>query len=261
MFSFARHTNTTENFYSMVVETLSHKIDRTRSDIKKIANGTPDHKAASPSPTPSPESALVAEFSAIPLHPCREDFYLIRHWTPETWNALQHPKQGSVPQQHMDSVSILFWEDPSGNLIPHSRRSRVTRDLRSIWQDMHDKGKRLDCISKIGWEVREEFRSRMEQAHPWLRLCDDHWKTDQLWSNYFSGWKPATTSKEIQPETLKRERSVGEDEAESSQKRPRTLVQPTRPRPKPTTKPVAKVMPSPFIMYVRLLTHIQISPL
>ena len=220
--------------YKFLVEKLSHKVDRTRSDVKKIAKRIPDHEA---SPTPSTESVAEAEFSDIPLHPRQEDYPAIEHWTPEKWRALRHPPKGTTPQVESGKINTLFWEDPSGNVIPPLQRQRVTQDQRSIWQDMHEKGKRLGCITKIGWDVRQEYRTRMEQLHPWLRLCRDHWKVDQLWSNHFSGWVPAGESRQGRPENLKRERSVEEDEAGPSQKKLKTPAQ----RPKPTKKPTVKV--------------------
>ena len=231
--------------YEHLVKKLSHKIEETRSDVKKISDKMID-RAASSSPDPTPpseaESAPEAEYATIPLHPHRENFTLINHWMPETWSALRHSKKGTLLQQGPDPINVLFWEDDAGNVIPPSRRLRVTRDARSIWQDMHDKGKRLGPLSKVGWEVREEFRTCMEARHPWLRLCDDHWKVDQIWSNHYSGWTPAGASKGKGPETLKRERSAEEDEAGPIEKRPKTIIQ-QRPLPKPITKQVAKVSP------------------
>ena len=227
--------------YQYLVEKLGDKIERTRSDVKKIANKISDHVFSSPDTTPSPEAVPGADSSsAIPPNPSRENFPLIEHWEPDAWIALRHSKKGS-PLQGVDSINVQFWEDGTGGLIPPSRRSRVTRDLRSIWQDLLEKGKRLDCISKIGWEVREEYRTRIEALHPWLRLCDDHWKADQLWTNYFSGW---IKGKGKQTVSLKREHSAeeGEDETGPSPKKLKTPAQPPAP-PNPTKKPAAKVRP------------------
>ena len=241
--------------YNYLVDNLSHKVDKTRSDVKKIARNF-SGKATSSSPTPSPADPITeTEYSTIPLHPRRDNFPLLNHWSPEKWNALRHPKKGTVPPRGLEAINVLFWEDPSGKLIPPSRRPYVTKDMRSIWQEMHDKGKRLDILTKIGWEVREEFRSRMEALHPWLRLCDDHWKVDQLWSNNFSSWVSALDGKGKRPESLKREYSVGEDdEAGPSKKRTRTLVHQST-RPKPTKKQVAKVRLLPFVpaMHTKML--------
>ena len=117
---------------------------------------------------------------------------------------------------------------------------------------MHDNGKRLSPLSKVGWEVRKEFHTHMEARHPWLCLCDDHWKVDQIWSNHFSGWTLAGASKGKGPETLKRECSIEEDEAGPSEKRPKNLNQ-QRPRPKPAPRQVAKV--STYFHYIYIVTE------
>ena len=216
--------------YNYLVDKMAHKIDRTRSDIKKItdrlpdptdtsARPTPDPANNSTSSTPAPES--MAEYSGIPLFPRQEDYLDINHWTPDTWKAVRHPKKGDPIYQGLDPVNVLFWEDKFWNIIPPSRRKRVTRDLKVIWQDMHDRGKCLDCTTKMGWETRQEFCTRIEEMQPWLCLCDDHCKADQLWTNMFTGWKPATKNKgkHKQVQNLKRDRSNDEDKAGPSQKK------------------------------------------
>jgi hypothetical protein len=59
----------------------------------------------------------------------------------------------------------------------------------------------------------------MEHKYPWLHLCEDHWKADWVWSDYFSRWRPApATSKGSHTRSkqgiIKRERSTEEDEGE-----------------------------------------------
>ena len=244
---FIHYTHPTDDVYRFayehVIGTLSHKMDKTRSDVKKIAKKLLDHAAISPSPSPSLESAPGADYSMIPLEPRRDQFLNIKHWTPETWMALRHRKKDGTSQSISD-INTLFWEDQNGNPIPPSQRPRVTRDMRAIWQDMYDNGKHLDSASRIGWEVRQEFRVRMEKEHPWLRLCADHWKVDQLWINYYSGWTPAARDKGKQPESLKRELSTEDDAAAGPSKKLKTTVQ--RPRPIPMRKPTAKVSPVLF---------------
>ena len=245
--------------YQYLIETMGHKIDKTRSDIKKIANNLPEHapsgsRSASPTPSTSLEPVLGAGYSTIPLYPRQEDYLGIKHWTSETWIALQHPKGGIVmSEQTTDAINIQFWEDELGNRIPRFHQKRVTSTMRSIWQDMYDRGNRLGPFMTMGWDIRKEFRERMEAKHPWLHLCADHWKADQLWMNHFSGWTPATaeSGKGKQPKTLKRERCTEENaEAGPSQKKLKTLdQQPTRP--KPTKKPAARVSIISFVLSTR----------
>lgn len=199
--------------------------------------------------TPSPTSIPETDYALIPLHPIRANFPWIEHWDPGEWSTLRHQKKGSSPPpKGLEPVSVQFWEGPDGKVIPSKQRLRVTRDARAIWQDMHEKGKHLDTLTKIGMDVLEDFRARMESLHPWLRLCSSHWKADQIWTNHFSGWWSDKKGK--QPETLKRERSI-EDEAGPSQKKLKTPTD--RPsRPKPTKRVITKVHPS-VVLSMRLL--------
>lgn len=232
--------------YEYLVEKLSNKINQTQSDVEKIANKFPDDVYSSPSPTatPLPDFMSATDYSLIPLNPLKAHFPLINHWDPVEWTALRHPKNGSTSPKGPEPIIVQFWEGPDGNVIPHAQRPQVTRDARAIWQDMHEKGKRLDTLTKIGWDLLQDFRTRMELLHPWLRLCAGHWKADQIWSNHFSSWWSDRKGK--RPETLKREHSIEEDEAGPSQKKSKTSTDCST-RPKPTRKVTAKVSPPPIV--------------
>ena len=97
--------------YKHLVEKLSHKIEETKSDIKKISDKMIDHTTpSSPDPTPlsEVESAPEAGYVTIPLHPHRADFPFINHWTLETWTGLRHSKKGTLLQQGPDPINVLF---------------------------------------------------------------------------------------------------------------------------------------------------------
>jgi hypothetical protein len=233
--------------YEHMVDKLSGKVDRTRSDVKKIAvmistqaaESVPNQVEGSPTPTPTPTPSPT--HSSIPLHPRREDYEKVQHWDGKAWNAIRHPKKGSKAERGANPKNVLFWEDENGDVIPPDERKVITQDARAIWQEMHDKGKRLDSLTNLGWDVRDNFRARMEEAHPWLRLCRDHWKADQIWSNHFSGWSPAGDEANTGSLSPKRERSVEEGEAGPSSKKIKTTAAEPVKRPQPTKKAVAKV--------------------
>ena len=46
----------------------------------------------------------------------------------------------------------------------------------------------------VPFRHREEFRTTLEGKYPWLRLCNGHWKIQQLWTNYFHKWKGRVTT-------------------------------------------------------------------
>jgi len=129
-------------------------------------------------------------------------------------------------------------EDQYGNAIPLSVRKQVVKDAKKFWQEKHNQGIHLDIFGKIGWNMREEFRAALEAEHPWLRLCENHWKADQVWINTFSHWTPAGSPNGTPSGTLKRENPIDESQPGPSSKRPKTTNDkiPVSTRPKPIKK-------------------------
>jgi hypothetical protein len=143
-------------------------------------------------------------------------------------------------------------EDQNGVVVSSSRRRGVKADARMFWQGKYNKGVPLNSFKHIDVELRDEFRAYMEKAHPWLRLCENHWKADQIWIDNFSQWKPAPPLGDgVKEVTVKRGRSesieddqLEDDEPGPSLKKSKTMAteEPAVPRPKPKpTKPVVKV--------------------
>ena len=50
------------------------------------------------------------------------------------------------------------------------------------------KGKAPPSGQKADLQIRDEFVFLMERNFPWLRFCENHWKSDQLWSNHYPNW-------------------------------------------------------------------------
>jgi hypothetical protein len=245
--------------YEQLLGTLSGKIDRTRSDVKKIAGRISGGSAISPGSSPSP--APVGEYSNIPLHPHPDDYPKVKHWTSDRFTKLRHTKRENIPEDLEDPVNAQFYEEPSGKIIPLFRRLRIRGDAKAILQGMLDRGVQLKPVTDVAWEPRQEFRDHMERLHPWLRLCHDSWKADRIWAEVYQD--PSKEGKKSK--RSKRERSVEEGEPGPSSKKlktpdaeePETLAPKKPTRPKPTlTKPVAKVLKcSPFVS-TNLLKHV-----
>jgi hypothetical protein len=243
--------------YNHLTDKLVDKIDRTRSDVKKIAANILN-RASEPTQGPAVEAA-------IPFHPRREDYPLVKHWTSGIWKSMRHPKKGTKPERGEDPTLCLFWEDALGQVISLDRRRSVLRTLRTFWQGTHNKGVPVNTLTNIGLGLLQEYRTFMENEYPWLRLCEDHWKADQIWINNFTAWTPATPPKgkspiAAEPESIKRTHSVDEMEAGPS-KRPKTIGEdkPLSSRPKPTRIP-AKVRLFPPDTYTTA-KYIQANPL
>ena len=152
----------------------------------------------------------------------------MNNWTQEGYNKRRHSSRGDTPDKGDGPVSCQYMEDQFGNVLPLSKRSAVGKEAKGWWQDQVDSDKTLRTLRVTGTGLRDQFRTHMENKFPWLRLCEDHWKADRVWSDYFSKWKPAQATGEgshtgSQQGIIKRERSAeedeGEDQAEPSLKR------------------------------------------
>ena len=124
--------------------------------------------------------------------------------------------------------------------------------MRSWWQEKHNEGIVLMTVTNIGWRRRHEYRNHMEERHPWLRLCADHWKVDMLWKNHFSLWSPAPDPAKGKAREgssgARRKCSLEEDEAGPSSKKVRFGSE----------EPVCKARPQPkkIVPMVSLISHI-----
>ena len=195
------------------------------------------------------------------------------------YNQLRHPKKkgkskASTPDgaDLDDPVTSLFMEDQNGVVISSSRRRKLKVDARVFWQSKYNKGEPLNNFGNIDLGVHDEFRAFMEKAHPWLRLCENHWKADQIWINNFSQWKPATSLEDgVKEVTVKRGHSesieddqLKDDQPGPSSKKSKTMAteKPAVPRPKPKlTKPIVKVSTLFLSQYCTGTKYIQMNPL
>ena len=251
---------------------LLDKTDSTQSGIQLLSEKVSILLDRFPGP------ASNARGTVDPVSPQREDYPLVKHWTSNSWKAIRrnpskdkgkgrerdesHDRdsegdsyvKNNIPRNDRDdSINILFWEDKFGNVIPSSQRTMVTREMRAFWQEKHERKVSLGSLGGIGRGLRDEFRNLMEERFPWLRLCEDHWKVDQLWINHFSSWDQTRgiARNNGKPVGHKREHSIEGCEAGPSSKRLKLggeLAAHAIPRPKPT-----RVSIRSFLMSTQLL--------
>jgi hypothetical protein len=255
------------NAYNILAAQLSARVDATRTDVQQLlARAVP--------------RAAEEDDGDIPLHPQRQNYELIQHWEAGLYNQLRHTKKkgkskASTPDgaDLDDPITSLFMEDQNGVVISPSRRRKLKTDARVFWQSKYNKGEPLNNFKNIDLGHRDDFRAFMEKAHPWLRLCENHWKVDQIWIDNFSQWKPATPLKDgVKKEvTVKRGRSesIEDDQLEDDQPGPSlkkskamATEKPAVPRPKPKhTKSIVKVSTLLLSQYYTDTKYIQMNPL
>lgn len=169
----------------MLLEGLSRKIDESRDDIKNLIK----HVSINVVGAPIPRIKKV-KTSDIPLNPRREDYINVKYWSQEPWSEV---RRGTSTNDTDSPIFSSFMEDEFGNSISKGVKSAVIDDVKGFWTDMYNTTGPPKPFTQTGLTTKENFRTRMEGRYPWLRLCEAHWKVNQLWINYFTTWKPTTT--------------------------------------------------------------------
>ena len=86
------------------------------------------------------------------------------------------------------SATSCYMEDKDGKPIPEVQRDAARQKARSFWEQLLKKNMAPSISSHAGLDIMEEFIWIMENEYPWLRLCENHWKSVQLWRNHYSPW-------------------------------------------------------------------------
>ena len=115
-------------------------------------------------------------------------------------------------------------------------------------------------LGKADADTRKAFVLFMEEGFHWLRYCENHWKSEQVWTNHYGPWLTSWKAGEVvvkteantddeddtededheddQTRAPKRPQKGGET---SKSKRPRVESPPPPPRPAPTKVTTARI--------------------
>ena len=127
----------------------------------------------------------------------REDYPSVKFWTRESWQEDSRSKQGdsdaSATTKDKDipaKYSFLQYND--GTPVTLARLNQMRSAARSIYEEMLKNGTApMSWDSQVPAESRDLFYARMEKKYPELRLCEDHWKSNQIAIIQYPGWKQA----------------------------------------------------------------------
>ena len=130
----------------------------------------------------------------IPLEPLDDETKAKLWWHQGSWQAIKNRTQAKDTDANSPIISI-YMVDKHGNAIPDGEKTALRRNLYSYWNELFvTQPGDLRNHGDLSLTRKEHFRRTFEEKAPWLRLCEAHWKVDQLWVSYFSSWKrPRTT--------------------------------------------------------------------
>lgn len=133
--------------------------------------------------------------NTIPLKPEEANHPLVVCWRKEVYLALKAKlalKNKSMPKEDSDlavPVMCLWMVDQNGQHISSGIRHSLRQDIFAYWTGIDAGVERLTIFTDTPLARKEDFHQTFEAKYPRLRLCEGHWKVDQLWISYFSSWR------------------------------------------------------------------------
>lgn len=110
------------------------------------------------------------------------------------------------------SVTSCFMEDENGQAISESTRTAARDTAKRFWLKLYKNGTAPQTYSDADIDIKEEYIALMENAFPWLRYCENHWKAAQIWRANYTDWRGTTFRKAEKKTKVKVEKAV-KDEA------------------------------------------------
>jgi len=134
----------------------------------------------------------------------RKNFQKVVHWDQGLFNKLRRKAKATgedeesdvddatpkMPSQSGVKVSTLscYMEDENGVPISKSQKAAARAKAKGFWNKLWDRGTVPSSHGTVDIDTNEAFIALMEDAFPWLRYCENHWKSIQIWRNHYSQW-------------------------------------------------------------------------
>ena len=228
------------------IANLSHQVAVMAAAVRGLSNTVAttlaDVKPAPLAPSNSTELSSSNHALRVRLLPQldRNQYKNVTHWGPELYKKLRKaskktkpedgeaddpsPKPGtskkrSRPSNDESPVTSCFMEDDQGGPIPLSQKNAVRLRARSFFHLLLERKKAPATAEKVDMESKDEFISIMEENYFFLRLCENHWKSEQVFRTYYPPWHDTHVKKPQREGVI----NVDDDsDQEKPSKRPRT---------------------------------------
>ena len=165
--------------YDRLVGQIKDNVIATKEEVRGIADRL-ETRSAGPDSGEKPSGG-------IPLVPERKYYPNVGHWEQGPWQASRN--RDSRKELDLGSPIISsYMEDKNGEKISEGIKNGVRQNIYTYWTGLF-RGKAAINWGDLDLDTKEAFRNKFENKYPWLRLCEEHWKVDHLWINYFGSWK------------------------------------------------------------------------
>jgi len=213
--------------------TIAFRLNDLPSSIaNSLSNTRTTPSVASKTPLPivsePPGSRIV-----VPAQLDRANFPKVMHWDQGQYNALRKGiKSEEQDGESLDidnstpgtfagsskrsgkksSVTSCFMEDENGQPIPEPTRTAAHDTAKRFWLKLYKKGTAPQTYGNADIDIREEYIALMENAFPWLRYWENHWKAAQIWRANYTDWR-GTTFRRAEKEAKVKVEKAAKDKA------------------------------------------------
>ena len=148
-------------------------------------------------PTQPQQSGLARLYEATPEVVMPEPLKRSEHPGPKFWEKRpwkdwvdgEVERGGFNPGKEGQGANSSFLEDEDGNRVHVDRQKEILGEATTSWNTMKDFNIKLTAYRDMPATSLDYFRARMESKCPELRLCANHWKVDEIWTEKFSSWR------------------------------------------------------------------------
>lgn len=127
----------------------------------------------------------------------RKDYPQVKFWRRQDWSSrtatttvVNNQVGGRGKSRIAAGINVKFGfvEDKNGFPVDGFRISGITNQIREIWRECHSKDIVPTTWGKGTSSFKTFFHLQMYEYAPELRLCEDHWKLEQIATINYSGW-------------------------------------------------------------------------
>ena len=134
----------------------------------------------------------VSNYEYMPLLK-QGDYLQLRFWDKSSFVHALSGKNATTFGSSSNVAKIEttdYLEDENGIPLTEQRRSAMYSHARRFWNTYLQKSGRFPpTYSALDLDTLGHFRSEMERHFFELRLCDNHWKVDEIWICNYHSWR------------------------------------------------------------------------
>lgn len=207
--------NTSRDAYGRSVNDLTESVHSLANGFKELSGTivsalekiTPGQSQAAGGNS-DPAFGLLKHFPA--LDPA--NFKDLKYWHRAPWSDIRNGKADVDPDH---PTLTLFFEDATGNLVPKTECQAVRDHAKKYFGQLWEAGRAPDTWSDASPNLQIGFVRHMEGEFEFLRYCDRHWKSEQVFMNYYPNWYDNKKNPKIK-KSRKRARPNDEDKQDNN---------------------------------------------